>query len=758
MGKIAPTWFEVDREGLAKLIQRKSRGFILHELVQNAWDTRAKRVDVRLEDLGSDMWRLTVEDDDPEGFRNLAHAFTMFAESEKKGDAEKRGRFNLGEKLVLAACETADVLSTTGCVVFRIDGRREQTSKRLERGSAFIGTMRMTRGEAADLAAAAASLIPPASVATYFNGTAVPARRAVRSFEAVLPTEVAGLDGVLKRTSRRTSVDVFEPLPGEAPSLYEMGIPVVELSGGERWHVNVCLVPETKVLTEDLRYVRSDTISVGDKLLGFDEHRVDGRRRFRSSTVESVDLITRPCFRLEFSDGTVVTCSEDHQWLTTKGKTRNWTKTSQLMIPVGRRPGSKVIRLLDTWGEDTSLEAGYLSAAWDGEGCLIQKRADGSKWTKKLKRGYVNRTTFVQTRNEMLQKVEESLRMKGFSFFSRWRKTKHKDICHIESTNRADMLRFLGQIRPARLLPKLSVELLGAIPTDRHVHLIKKTSVGKKTVVAIQTSTRTFIAEGLASHNCQKVPLNVDRDNVTPAYMQAVRVHLANAMVEELGKGDADRVWMAAATEDDRVAPEAVEKMLDCRFGEKRAIFDMVDREANKELMNQGYTVITGGSLSGRQWDVVKKMKLAEPSGRIRPSAVQFAAEGREEKEVPVGDYTEAMGAVVLFTEEVSVKLIGRRVRVRIINEPVKVPHAAYYGGGTLTFNMGKLGRDWFSTQIRPEHVELILHELAHERISDHLTRQFADEVGRLGVKLAWLALGSPEFFRGHKVSAGRNA
>jgi 3-(3-hydroxy-phenyl)propionate hydroxylase len=31
---------------------------------------------------------------------DLTHAFTLFAESAKKGDAEKRGRFNLGEKLV----------------------------------------------------------------------------------------------------------------------------------------------------------------------------------------------------------------------------------------------------------------------------------------------------------------------------------------------------------------------------------------------------------------------------------------------------------------------------------------------------------------------------------------------------------------------------------------------------------------------------------------------------------------------------------
>ena len=56
-------------------------------------------VSVTLERIaGTRQARLTVKDDNPEGFRDLTHAFTLFAESEKRYNEKLRGRFNLGEK------------------------------------------------------------------------------------------------------------------------------------------------------------------------------------------------------------------------------------------------------------------------------------------------------------------------------------------------------------------------------------------------------------------------------------------------------------------------------------------------------------------------------------------------------------------------------------------------------------------------------------------------------------------------------------
>ncbi|MCI0538276.1 MAG: ATP-binding protein [Verrucomicrobiales bacterium] len=68
-------WFEVDKEGLAKILARKGKEFILFELVQNAWDEAGvTKVLVSLEYRDRNKALLVVEDDAPEGFKDLSHA------------------------------------------------------------------------------------------------------------------------------------------------------------------------------------------------------------------------------------------------------------------------------------------------------------------------------------------------------------------------------------------------------------------------------------------------------------------------------------------------------------------------------------------------------------------------------------------------------------------------------------------------------------------------------------------------------------
>lgn len=230
-------WFDIDKQGLARLLERKGKSFAVFELVQNAWDEHTSVVDVRLTRIPSSPFvTLSVEDDNPDGFSDLSHAFTLFADSKKKSDAEKRGRFNLGEKLVLALCSEASIASTTGTIIFDKDGRHKKRSIRA-RGSMFTGTLRMTNDEVEECTSSVLRLLPPAGIATRFNGIEIPVREAIATFDITLPTEIADGDGVLRKSARKTTVRVFEPMRGETPMLYEMGIPVVET--GDRWHIDV---------------------------------------------------------------------------------------------------------------------------------------------------------------------------------------------------------------------------------------------------------------------------------------------------------------------------------------------------------------------------------------------------------------------------------------------------------------------------------------------------------------------------------------
>lgn len=233
-------WFSVDKGGLAKILERKGKAFVLHELVQNCWDEKTERVWIKINRIsGSPFVTVRVSDDNPEGFADLSHAFTLFAESNKKGDVQKRGRFNLGEKLVLALCRKAEIASTKGTIIFDETGRH-RSRKTTDRGSIFLGEMKMTDNEMADCATAMQMLIPPEGIETSYQiGSApiydVPLRVAIARFEEPMITEVADNDGNMRKSTRKTLITIHT---AKAQAyLYEMGIPVVEIDG--RYHVNI---------------------------------------------------------------------------------------------------------------------------------------------------------------------------------------------------------------------------------------------------------------------------------------------------------------------------------------------------------------------------------------------------------------------------------------------------------------------------------------------------------------------------------------
>jgi hypothetical protein len=233
-------WFDVSKAGLGKQAEEHGKGRLIGELVQNALDEEGvTQVAITLALVpGRPLADLTVEDDAPEGFRDLSHAYTLFAPSYKRNNPEQRGQFNIGEKMVLAICESASISTTKGTVVFDPDeGRIEKPRQKRERGSVFQGRIKLTREEYPEVCDYLRSLLLPDSVGVTFNGDRLLPRNPLRTFETSLETLVADEEGVMRPRVRKTQVAIFEALPGEVPSLYEMGLPVVET--GDRWHVSI---------------------------------------------------------------------------------------------------------------------------------------------------------------------------------------------------------------------------------------------------------------------------------------------------------------------------------------------------------------------------------------------------------------------------------------------------------------------------------------------------------------------------------------
>jgi hypothetical protein len=91
----------------------------------------------------------------------------------------------------------------------------------------------------------------------------------------------------------------------------------------------------------------------------------------------------------------------------------------------------------------------------------------------------------------------------------------------------------------------------------------------------VETGDRWHVSVG------QKVPLNRDRDNVKPAYLQAVRVAVLNAAHDLLTtEEEATAGWCKLAGSDRRCADQAIKHLVRLRFGEKVAAPDPSDTEA----------------------------------------------------------------------------------------------------------------------------------------------------------------------------------
>jgi hypothetical protein len=250
-------------------------------------------------------------------------------------------------------------------------------------------------------------------------------------------------------------------------------------------------------------------------------------------------------------------------------------------------------------------------------------------------------------------------------------------------------------------------------------------------------------------HVCvgQKVPLNRDRDNVKPAYLQAMRVAVLNAAFDLLTtEEEATTPWCKVAGADERCSDEAIKHLIRLRFGEKVAAPDPSDTEAMKRFQSQGGTIVVG--LSKGEWANVKRAGAVLPAGKICPTSK------------PYGDDPDAKGITVISEERWTegMKLIaGYAVflarELMQVSLTVSVVHttnnfAACYGGGRLDLNLLRLGHRFFEQGATEEVDRLLIHEFGHEASGDHLSEEYHEALCRLGAGLKKLALERPEAVR----------
>jgi hypothetical protein len=152
----------------------------------------------------------------------------------------------------------------------------------------------------------------------------------------------------------------------------------------------------------------------------------------------------------------------------------------------------------------------------------------------------------------------------------------------------------------------------------------------------------------------QKVPLNRDRDNVTPGYLRQLRVLVLDAGHNFLDAGQAKGAWVADAVAD--ATPEALGSVIKKIFGDKVVIADVGNPEATKRALEQNFSVIYGRQFKPDVFRKIKEYGIAQPAGKVIKTGVPSSPLG--EPPIPeeawtlqmrqLADYASKLGGAIV--------------------------------------------------------------------------------------------------------------
>lgn len=308
-------------------------------------------------------------------------------------------------------------------------------------------------------------------------------------------------------TWRKSSRNVnLQNIPKRSDLAGEFRRMLVAAPGHFLIEADACVDPACRVLKADLSWVRADAVCVGDELIGFDEdpHKDN---RFRSSLVLATRVVNLPRVRVHTTQGTIIVSTEHPFLARYSGYKRRWIKAGKL------RPGARIAFLAAPWEVDDTREAGYLAGFFDGEG-----------WCTRTKVG------FGQNVGPTLDYVQALLYKRGFAF-----NFYHASCGGVRpgKTQRAgelpvmrEALRFLGTIRPPRLMLKARGVWEGRRTWGKRTlvaQILAVEPLDSGPVVAIQTAAKTYISEGMFSHNSAIEAVLVGYNSGSAAYIRLAR-------------------------------------------------------------------------------------------------------------------------------------------------------------------------------------------------------------------------------------------
>lgn len=305
--------------------------------------------------------------------------------------------------------------------------------------------------------------------------------------------------------------------------------------------LGACLAPETRVLTADLRWIPIEDAIVGQQLVAVDEELPGPKkatRKLRVATVEAMNKVYESAFRVRMDNGTEFVATGLHRFLCRArgGTGARWRTVNDMRVR------DHIRFVTRPWGA-SSYEDGWFGGILDGEGSVRAKDAGGAEGC------------MSQVAGKVLDRAEDYLKNLGYTFRDEVDRRKSADSSKLGNkpvhklvVDRLDELfRLVGQTRPSRFLsgqwwhgkalPGRRTRGGIAWPSIVSIEL-----VAPQMMIDLQTTTGTFIAEGLVSHNSMlaqsiiihratTIPHNrslvasVDSEKVTVLFKRSERIY-----------------------------------------------------------------------------------------------------------------------------------------------------------------------------------------------------------------------------------------
>jgi len=262
--------------------------------------------------------------------------------------------------------------------------------------------------------------------------------------------------------------------------------------------IGFCVSEHTKILTSSLEWVEVGDIKIGQEIIAIDEYSPGGKgnsRKMRTAVVEAKCDVFEPAFRLKMDNGERLVATAQHKFLsqTKGGDYLIWKSVSDFKL-------GDVIRYITKPWEEMSKEDAWFGGILDGEGCLRFKNHTGAEICATQRLGVLfdaMKQYAVSTGLNFKLEHDNRLSTDGGKFGN--------NPCAKIVFNRMDeVFRVIGQTRPIRFIGQKwweGKDLPGKRSGIGWSKIVSIEALSTQRMVDLQTSGKTYIANGFVSHN-----------------------------------------------------------------------------------------------------------------------------------------------------------------------------------------------------------------------------------------------------------------